>query len=332
MPDPFTLGFDLGGTRLKSVRLGAHGDVEHVDVRPSHAERGPDAAFAALDEARRRLCPATDDRPPRAVGLVLPGVIEPAGGRLVGTTPHLPGWRDVPVRETLAARFGVPVAVDNDANGAALAEATRGAARGADVALMVCVGTGVGAGIVIGGQVYRGAWGGAGEIGHLPLVPGRRACGCGVVGCMEAEMSGGGIARAARLEGVPHQDAVAAFRAAQEGEPGALRLVERWCDRLATAIGAAVQVLNPDVIVLGGGVVEAGPPLVAGVERALEHYALASHRTRLRVALATLGERAGAIGAGLLAAELPGVAADGVSPDGSGVPARAPVAPRPLHP
>src|SRR5262245_38454282 len=139
MANPFALGFDLGGTRLKSVRLGASGTVVRFDVRPSRAERGPEAALAALSEARAALCAANET--PAAIGLGLPGVIDPASGTLTGATPHMPGWHDTPVRATVSARLGQSVAVDNDANCAALGEARLGAARGAAVAIVVCIGT-----------------------------------------------------------------------------------------------------------------------------------------------------------------------------------------------
>ena len=137
---------------------------------------------------------------------------------------------------------------------------------------------------------------------------------------MEAEMSGGGMARLAHHEGLPWSDAAATFRAAEDGQPGALPLVERMCDRLAIALGAAVQLLNPDVIVIGGGVAGAGPRLADGVSAALERYGLASNRRGLRVTLTELSDRGGAIGAALLAGDAVSAPSPEISQSGAAEP------------
>jgi glucokinase len=204
--------------------------------------------------------------------------------------------------------------VGNDANLAALAEARCGAARGAKVALVVTLGTGIGCGIVLGGEVFRGAFGGAGEIGHQPLGSTGRRCTCGVPGCAEPEASARGLEEAARAAGLDARGASSVFAAAARGEPAALALAERMTDRLGAVLATAIHVLNPDVIVIGGGGGEAGEPLLAGVRAALDRYALESHRRGLTIVRAGLGEKAGVVGAGLLALQARSLDLSGAAP------------------
>lgn len=295
------LAFDLGGTDLKAARVDRNGRIERHVRLPSRTRESADAPFAAMREAAQRL--EADGAAPVAIGLGCPGMIDPRSGALVASTAHLPHWRDLGLRERLTREFGRPVAVDNDANAAALAEARLGAARGAALAVVITLGTGIGCGIVVDGRVLRGAGGGAGELGHLPFGSGVAACACGIERCLEPEASGSGLLRAARAAGLEAPDAAAVFAAAAAGNATAGTLVDAMGDRLGAALAAAVNVLNPDVLVIGGGVAQAGAPLFERLERALARHALASHRRGLRVAPAALGERAGVVGAALLAWE-----------------------------
>ena len=175
-----------------------------------------------------------------------------------------------------------------------------GAARGARLSLTVTVGTGVGCGIVVRGQVLHGARGGAGEIGHLPLGDGKLACRCEVENCVEPEMSGGGLDRRAAALGLGTRGAADVFAAADRGEPEAIALLDRFGDRLGAAIAIAVNLLNPDVVAIGGGVAEVGEALLARVRAAVGRYALESHARELKLVRAALGESAAVVGAGLL--------------------------------
>jgi glucokinase len=242
-----------------------------------------------------------------AVGVGVPGAIDPASGALVGRTPHFPHWNDMPIRARLAAALGLPVSVDNDANAHAFAEHRLGAARGARVSITVTLGTGVGGGIVVGDRLLRGAFGGAGELGHVAMGSGEWSCACGIERCAEPEMSASGIVRAGRAAGLDVTSGADVFALAARGEPTAIRLIDRLGDRLGAAIAAAVGIVNPDVVVIGGGLAQAGEPLFSRVRAALERYALPSHRRGLRVVPAALGEQAGVIGAGLLGAQSNGV-------------------------
>jgi glucokinase len=295
MSEPALLAFDLGGTDLKLGRVGASGDVHGFARVPSRAAEGEEGLFAAIGEAARAADP---ERRSALVGFGSPGVLDPATGVIQDRTPHLRLPSEFPMRERLERLLGRRVLIDNDANCAALAEHHAGAARGARFSVTVTVGTGVGAGIVVDGRVLKGAFGGAGEIGHLPLGSTGPACACGVEGCAEPMASGSGLVARARERGLEVSEAREVFASS---DPRAAEVIAAMVDHLARMLGAATQLLNPEVIVVGGGLAQAGERLFAPLRERLEHYTLASHRRRLRVVPAALGERAGVIGAGLQA-------------------------------
>ena len=303
MGEACCIGLDLGGTHLRAGWVDAQGLLSGFFKCGSRASEDAEAPLTVMTEAVERLVARAPD-PVLGVGLGSPGMIDPETGRQTGRTPHMPHWSDFPLRDRLSARLGLPVFIDNDANLAALAEDRCGAARGARVSITVTVGTGVGCGIVVDGHVFRGAMGGAGEIGHLPLGDGTLACRCGVEHCVEPEMSGSGLSRRAATLGLGPADAAEIFASAREGGVPATDLIAHFGDRLGLAIATAVNLLNPDVVVIGGGVAEAGEALFDRVRAAVARYALESHRRRLTIVPARLGERSGVVGAGLAAWEV----------------------------
>lgn len=289
------LAFDLGGTDLKVARITGHGAVHGFTKVPSNASQGEQALFAAISHAASTV---GYDGSPAWAGFGSPGVLHPVSGIIVDRTPNLALPPDFPMRQRLETVLGKQVAIDNDANCAALAEHTAGAAKGARVSLTVTVGTGVGCGIVIDGRVLKGSFGGAGEIGHLPLGSTGPACGCGVAGCAEPMASGSGLVARAREAGLTVNNARDVF---ESNDPRAAAVIEQMIDHLARMLGAATVLLNPDVIVLGGGVAQAGDKLFGPLRARTERYMLGSHRHHLRIVPAALGEQAGVIGAGLSA-------------------------------
>jgi glucokinase len=299
------LAFDLGGTDLKFGHVAATGALRGFARLPSRAAEGEAALLQAIADAARDADP---EGASSIVGFGSPGVLDPETGVIHDRTPHLRLPAEFPMRERLERTLGRRVILDNDANCAALAEHVAGAARGARVSLTVTVGTGVGAGIVVGGRVLQGAAGGAGEIGHMPLGSTGPACDCGVEGCAEPLASGSGLVARAREAGLDVENARDVFESA---DPRAAQVLARMVDHLARMLGAATQLVNPEIIVLGGGVAQAGERLFGPLRARLERYTLASHRRRLRVVPAALGERAGVIGAGLQAWQAAGGPAHG---------------------
>lgn len=295
------VALDLGGTDLKYGRIARDGTVLEAGREPARALEGPETLLEVLAGAARRLAPGAC-----AVGIGCPGVIHPATGALVDVTTHLSLPRDFPLAAHLAGELGLPVHADNDANLAALGEALAGAARGTDVSVTITVGTGVGCGIVAGGRVVRGAWGGAGEIAHAGLGSMGPACACGVEGCLEPLSGGEGLTLRAREAGLAAEGARDVFAAAAAGDVTAVRVIETMTDALGRQVALVVQVVNPEVVVLGGGVAEAGEAWLASLRAAVRRYAQPSHTRSLRIVPAALGNRAGIIGAGLLAWERSG--------------------------
>ena len=293
------LGLDLGGTDLKAGLVDRDGVIHRFLRLPSRAQEGSHGPIDAIAEAAAAL--AAEGGSIGAIGLGTPGAVDAVSGVVIGETPHLPHWSSFALGDALRERLGRAVAIENDANLAALAEHRLGAARGARLSITVTVGTGIGSGIVVDGRLMRGSSGGAGEIGHLPLGGGGEDCRCGIADCVEPEASGSGLARRARALGLPARDAAGVFAAAAAGDAASLALITRLADRLGAAVATAVNLLNPDVVVIGGGVAGAGEALMDPLRRAIERYALASHRRGLRVVPAALGDRAGVAGAGLLA-------------------------------
>ena len=295
------IGLDLGGSFIKAAALGGDGVPRLLDLRPSRAAQGAEAALEALVEAATRVAREAPLEP-RGVGLGVPGAVDHERG--VGHTPHLPGLESLDLRAALESRLGVRVRLDNDANCAALGEARLGAARGAACALVVLVGTGVGAGLIVNGRLHVGPQGGAGEIGHWPIGSGELACRCGVPGCAEPEMSAEGLRRSCEARGLPWRDPAAVFEAAAAGRPEAVELTARLADRLGATIAIAAQLVDCDRVVLGGGVAAThGFPFGAVCDAAsgfLQHWRRA---VGLAIVPATLGLHAGAIGAALLAAD-----------------------------
>ncbi|MBI5169526.1 MAG: ROK family protein [Candidatus Eisenbacteria bacterium] len=292
-----TIALDLGGTDLKVARVTRDGALLDFACVPSRAAESAQALLGTLVGAARERLPAA------ALGIGCPGVIEPASGALVDETPHLALPKDFALAAQLAGELGVAVAADNDANCAAYGEHFAGAARGARVSVTITVGTGIGCGIVVDGRVLRGAWGGAGEISHMGQRSSGPRCKCGVEGCAETTSGGEGLTHRAQAAGLAVGSARDVFDRAAGGDAIARRLIAEMTDALGHQIAAVVQVVNPDVLVIGGGVAQAGDTLRVPVVAALHRYAQHSHTARLRVVPAELGNKAGVVGAGLMAWE-----------------------------
>lgn len=302
------VGVDVGGTKLLAVAVDANGGEVAEQRAPSRRDA------AALIDAIAVLAEAVGPVGGLAVGL--PGLIEHGVLRFAA---NLPGIVELPAAEMLEERLGAPVVLGNDATLAAWGEHARGAAVGVDDALVVTLGTGIGGGLILGGRLYEGAHGMAGEIGHVLVDPLGPPCACGQRGCWERYASGSALGRLGELaaeagrapallsaaEGDPMavrgEHVVAAARA---GNRGALAVVEEFAGWVAVGLANLVNIFDPALIVLGGGLVEAGDVLLDPIERAMVGLVEASaHRPPVQIRPALLGERAGAVGAAFWALE-----------------------------
>jgi glucokinase len=312
-PAGLTCGIDVGGTKIAGAVVAPDGTVvaEHRVVSPAASAEAVEDAIALL------VTDLAAEHAITAVGIGAAGYVD-AGRAVVMFAPNI-AWRDEDLRSEIQGRVGLPVVVENDANAAAWGEFAFGAAADADDMLMVTVGTGVGGGIVSGGALFRGAFGAAAEIGHLRVVPGGRPCGCGNLGCLESYASGSALVRETRALASSDPTGAAGLleraggdpaaidgpmitAAAADGDAFALARVAELGTWLGEAIASLTAVLDPGVVVIGGGVSEAGDLLLDPVRAAFRSQLTGrGHRPELEMRTASLGNRAGVLGAADLA-------------------------------
>jgi len=297
------IGLDLGGSAVRVVVTGTNGVLHRATVR--HTARGYPAVLALIEQVTAAARQAVAPHPVRAVGLAVAGWLSADREQLLAGANL--GVTGVPLRRELEQRLAIPVAVENDGNAAALAEARAGAGRQARMLVMLTLGTGVGGGIVASGTLLTGAAGLAGELGHLPSVTGGPRCACGGRGCLEIYASGPAVARqAARMrpagpgtESLTAEDVVAAARA---GAPEAIGALAAAGAAVGRAVARLVPVLNPDLVLLGGGLATGATDLIlVPAHRALaDAPPLSSVVAAPPIRLATCGADAGALGASYL--------------------------------
>jgi glucokinase len=295
------LAADLGGTQIKSGLLSSTADLVGATSTPSPRSGGPEAVIAALLDtvsARAADCLALTNQLPGAAGVVVPGVVDEDRGVAVRAANL--GWRDVPLRSLVADRVDLPVVLSHDVRAGGLAEATLGAGRDAKSTLFVALGTGIAAAYVVDGQPLAGASWTAGELGHVVVDTSGELCACGQYGCLETIASAAAVERRYNL--VSGEDGVTAEQVAVlvgAGRPEAVQVWQQAVEALATGLTMAVMLLDPEVIVLGGGLSRAGAKLLNPLRASLA--ARFTFRPEPRIVSATLGEWAGCWGAGLLA-------------------------------
>jgi glucokinase len=311
---PATFGVDLGGTHLRAAVVDRKGTV--LDQCRTTTPATLDDIVNAMADAVGSLAGAAPNAV--AVGLGAAGMVDHDG--VIHYAPNIPAFVRAPVRDRLAAATSRPVVVDNDANVAALAEFTHGGAQGIDDFLLVTLGTGVGGGIVIGGEVFRGAHGFGAEIGHFQVDPNGPVCACGERGHWEAIASGHALGRLGRERAASgaapsllaraggNVDAVTGVTvgdAAQAGEADALAIVREYAQNVAVGLVGLANILDPRVILVSGGLVELGSTLLDPLrEWFAGHVEGARYRDPVEIIAAALGEEAGVVGAAVLARSL----------------------------
>ncbi|NOZ26926.1 MAG: ROK family protein [Chloroflexi bacterium] len=301
MEEAWTLGIDIGGTKIAAAMVAPDGTLYHARSVPTAVHEGSEAVLRRVVQLAREVAAAAE-RPPAAIGVGTGGQVDPGTGEIVYATDLIPGWTGVPLRRELGAALGVPVWMDNDVHAMALGEATYGAGRGVRNGLYVAVGTGIGGGWVLNGRLHPGRAGLAGAVGHVKVVRDGRPCTCGDRGCVEQYASGPAIAEHyRRLRGLPSaptgREVVEAMRAGDQLARFAVQEAGRW---LGFALTSLVNVMAPDAIIIGGGVAEAGEPFFQAIRSCIARHALPTARST-PVWKAALGPQAGVIGAGVLA-------------------------------
>jgi glucokinase len=311
----WAVGVDLGNTRLSVGLVSEKGALECLSRRPTPRAEG---AGATVELLRRMIAAVLAQKAGREVcgiGIGFGGPVD-WGTQRCRMSHHAPGWEDLRLAEALEPDFDLPVVVENDANAGGLGEALFGAGSGFADVLYVNIGTGVGGAVIIGGRIHHGAHSNAGEFGHMVIDPSGPECTCGKRGCVEAFCSGDAIGFDARAS-----HAAGAFADVDEGQISgkwvgeraasgdaeALRVIDKSARRMGFALGMCATLLDPGIIVLGGGVPELGELYLAPVRTAFSEYAMDIPAAQTCVVAAHLGYNAGIIGAGavLLTAQAP---------------------------
>jgi glucokinase len=311
--NPITLGVDLGGTKVKAALVDASGHILTIRKCTTHSEKGAEGVIAdvltCIDGCFKKV-----RQEAHAVGIGIAGQVDLKG--IVRYAPNLK-WQDVPLKDKLEAKLGKPVIVTNDVRAATWGEWRYGSGKGLQDLVVLFVGTGIGGGVVSGGNMMVGCSNTGGELGHITIVSGGRKCHCPNIGCLEAYASGWAIAERAQeavredpkagqhiislVGNVERITAATVGEAYREGDQLARQLVEETGRYLAAGVVSIINAFNPCLLALGGGVIEGLPELIQAVEKLARNKALKSAVERLKVVKAALGGSAGVIGAAALA-------------------------------
>ena len=309
--EPAVLAIDIGGTKLALGLVDREGRILQRDEIPTRAAEGPERVLARLVElASAMRGRATSSHALRRVGIACAGPLDREAG-LILNPPNLPGWTRIDLVEQVERALGLPAVLDNDANAAALGEFRYGAGRDARSLVYLTVSTGIGGGIILDGRLWHGFGDSAGEIGHMTIDPAGPPCGCGNQGCLEALASGPAIARSARealrggrpsrLRDLPEVTAADVVHLACEGDPLAAEVWAAAVHALALGVGAAITILAPERVIIGGGVAQAGDALFVPLRREVRQRVKLVAVESVPILPAALGRDVGILGAAALA-------------------------------
>ena len=310
----YRIGVDVGGTNVKIALVDKEGSIVYSNTTPTRTEMGYEYTISNIKQAIVDLMKETktDKNSIEGIGFGFPGQIDCDAG-IVRVSPNIPGWINVPIAQIIEKEFGIPTKVDNDVRCAALGELAFGAGKGCKNLVCITVGTGIGSGLIINGKLVRGADNAAGEIGHIKLqMHDGPICGCGDSGCLEAFASGpsivamaqeyilGGKSTKYRELANPEITPYVVAEAAKQGDKVALKIFERMGKYIGIGLANVVNLLNPEKIVIGGGVADAGDILFEPLIATLKKRAMPIQAKSVSVVPAQLGNAAGVIGASLL--------------------------------
>ena len=315
--ESLVLGIDIGGTKILTAVVNSQGEVLSRDYRLTPARKGVKAVVRAIvDSANRALTQANMTAAElSAIGIGAPGLSDPEAGILY-TSPHLPGWQDVPLRDIVGKELGRKAFMANDANAAALGEFYFGAGRGARNLIYITISTGIGGGVIINGELYTGASGVAGEPGHMTIDDKGPLCRCGNTGCWEMLASGTALAREAKQriregaetsilnyagDDVEKVTGEVIHSAAKEGDSLAKELIAQVSYYLGVGLANLVNIFNPELIIIGGGLSRMGDMLLEPAYKVAEERAFEQAYRAVRFSLPELGDDVGVLGAAVFA-------------------------------
>ncbi len=310
------IGIDVGGTNVKIALVDENGKIIYSNSVPTYAKMGYEYTVNNIKQAIKDLMKETntDSKTIEGIGFDFPGQVDYKTG-VVKLAPNIPGWVNVPIAKMIEDEFHIPTRIDNDVRCAALGELKFGAGKGCENFVCITVGTGIGSGLVINGKLVRGASNAAGEIGHIKLqMKDGPICGCGDTGCLEAFASGPAIVAMAQdyikggkstkfreLAGVDNEiTPYIVAKAAEEGDPVAKRIFEIVGEYIGIGLTSVINLLNPEKVIIGGGVAEAGDLLLEPIRRTIKQRAMVVAGNAVEIVPAQLGNSAGVIGASML--------------------------------
>ncbi len=309
------IGIDVGGTNVKIALVNDKGKIIYSNSVPTHAELGYEYTVNNIKQAIYDLLKETKLEPKdvEGMGFGFPGQIDFKNG-IVRNAPNIPGWVDIPIKQIFEDEFHIPTRVDNDVRCAALGELNYGAGKGCENLICITVGTGIGSGLIVNGKLVRGASNAAGEIGHIKLqMKDGPICGCGDTGCLEAFASGPAIVamaeeyikggKSTKYREIANGNPLTPYivcEAAKSGDVVAQRIFSIIGEYIGIGMAGVVNLLNPEKIIIGGGVADAGDLLFNPIIKAIKERAMKISGETVQVVPAQLGNSAGVIGASLL--------------------------------
>lgn len=309
------IGIDVGGTNVKIALVDSDGKIGYSNTIPTRAEMGYEYTINNMKQAIRDLMTETklSAKDIEGIGFGLPGQVDFKSG-IVRLITNIPGWVEIPLAKMIEDEFHIPTRIDNDVRCAALGELNFGAGKGCENLICITVGTGIGSGLIINGKLVRGASNAAGEIGHIKLqMHDGPICGCGDTGCLEAFASGPSIVamaeeyilggKSTKYREMANGGTITPFivaEAAKAGDPVARRIFTRMGEYIGIGMASVVNLLNPERIIVGGGVADAGDILLNPLKETIKKRAMKIAGETVQVVPAQLGNTAGVIGASLL--------------------------------
>lgn len=311
------IGIDVGGTNVKIALVDKSGKIIYSNSVPTYAKMGYEYTVNNIKQAIKDLMKETNTtaKDIDGIGFDFPGQVDYKTG-IVKLAPNIPGWVNVPIAQMIEEEFHIPTRIDNDVRCAALGEMKFGAGQGCENFVCITVGTGIGSGLVVNGQLVRGASNAAGEIGHIKLqMKDGLICGCGDTGCLEAYASGPSIVAMAQdyIKGgksTKFREMAAAeggeitpymvAKAAEAGDPVAKRIFAIVGEYIGIGLTSVINLLNPEKVIIGGGVAEAGDLLLDPIRKTIKERAMVVAGSTVEIVPAQLGNSAGVIGASML--------------------------------
>lgn len=306
-------GIDLGGSNISAAIMNGSGTIVRLEKITTQAQQGRKHVIDRIIHLTEKVIgdSGIDKRKIKGIGIGVPGVLDTQKG-MVKYSPNLPGWKNVELKSRLQIALKMKVVMDNDANAAAYGEKWLGAGKGYNNVVVYTLGTGVGGGIIINGKLVHGSCDGAGELGHTTIIPNGPKCACGNHGCLETLVSGTGIARRTKelirsgrksilirmVEGkLENITAKLVLTAAKKGDKLAQEVVEKTGEYLGIAVANIINLLNPELIIIGGGVSVAGESLIKFIRQEAKQRAFKDLYRCTKIVRATLADRAGVFGA-----------------------------------